>query len=306
VSDKSAAVLPITPRSRRVSSTSASTVPSIAPAEFGEHLLRGREQKHRSLEEIADTTKISMHQLRALERGDLHRLPGGIYRRAIVRQYAEAIGLNVEEAIRDLDRVSDQTDVDIQSHEAAPPPRADAGSSPFPAALWSSAAALVAVAVVAAVATLWYRAGTADPAVPAPVPAATAMTPETEAPAVALVAATDPVPSSSGNVALATEPPVSQTPTTAATAVETNSPAAPDATEGELRITSEPAGALVTVNGVGWGPTPVTIQYMPFGKKLIRASKPGYVSAQRVFDFAPDRRGRSVRIQLIPESSDVR
>jgi len=302
VSDKSAAVLP-TPRSRFVSQKAGSTASRIAPAEFGEHLLRGREQKQCSVEEIADITKISIHQLRALERGDLQRLPGGIYRRAIVRQYAEAVGLNVDETIRELEGVSTEIDVDTQRPEAVGHTRSDARSSPFTTALWSSVAALVALGVLAAVATSWYRADPAASAAPAAT-AASAPTPEAEAPAIAPVAATDAVPANSGNAELATGSPVSQTPTATATPVETGSVAVADATEGELRITSEPAGALVTVNGVGWGETPVTIRYMPFGQKLIRATKPGYVSAQRVFDFAPDRRVRSVRIQLSRESPE--
>jgi hypothetical protein len=108
-----------------------------------------------------------------------------------------------------------------------------------------------------------------------------------------------------GDIDLATEPAVSPTPAPTATPTEPGS-VADNATEGELRITSEPAGALVTVNGVGWGATPVTIRYMPFGTKLIRATKPGYISAQRGFDFTPNRRVQSVRIQLSPESLEAR
>jgi len=296
VSNKSAAVLPITPRSRLASQKTGTTAPCITPAEFGERFRRGREQRQRSLEEIADATKISIHQLRALERGDLDRLPAGIYRRAIVRQYAVAVGLNVEETIRDLAGVSTGVDVDVQRVEVIAHPRGDAGSSPFAAAWWSSAAAVVILAVAAAIATAWYRAGTTTPAAPSPVIAASAPTPEAEAPAIALVTATE-----------AVEPAVSppQTPTPAQTDT-TGSVAAADSTEGELQITSEPSGALVTVNGVGWGPTPVTIRYMPFGKKLIRATKPGYVSVQRGLDFASDRRVQSVRIQLSPESPEAR
>lgn len=298
MSDKTAAVLPVPPRTRLASQQTGSTAPRIAPAEFGEHLLRGREQNKRSLQEIADATKISIHQLRALERGDLERLPAGIYRRAIVRQYAEAVGLNVETTMRELEGVATEVDVDNQRLEEFARPRREAGTSSFTTALWSRAAALVALGAIAAVAAVWYRVGTAAPATPAPVTAATAPLPEAEAPAVALVAATEAV---RANGAEIDAPAVAQalTPTPAAT--ETAGSAADDATEGELRITSEPEGALVTVNGVGWGATPVTIRYLPFGKKLIRLTKPGYVGAQRGFDFAPDRRVRSVRIQLSPQ-----
>jgi cytoskeletal protein RodZ len=297
VLDKSAAVVPITPRSPLGSQKAGSTAPRIAPAEFGERLLRGREQKKRSLEEIANTTKIAIRQLRSLERGDLQRLPAGIYRRAIVRQYAQAVGLNVEEALGHLASVETETDVDVQTLEAPNHSSGDASSSSFASAWWSSAAALVVLGAVAAVSTSWYRAG---PAADAPVTVASVPTPEADAPPVALVAATETVRANARDIELAAEPVVVQKETEAGGVAEA------DATEGELRITSEPAGALVTVNGIGWGPTPVTIRYMPFGKKLIRVTKPGYVSAQRGFDFGPDRRVRSVRIQLSPESPDIR
>ena len=300
MSDKSAAVLPITPRSPLGSQKAVSPAPPIDPAEFGERLRRGREQKNRRIEEIADTTKIAIYQLRSLERGDLHRLPGGIYRRAIVRQYADAVGLNVEDTLRDLASSGGEADGRDQAVEAIAVPRGDAGSSSFSMALSSSAAALVVLGAVAAIATAWYRGGAPARAADVPVTAASATTRETDASTIERVAATEGVRTNAGNVEHATDAaPLRNEP-------QTDNVAEVNATEGELRITSEPAGALITVNGIGWGVTPVTIPYMPFGKKVIRATKPGYLTAQRGFDFVPDRRVRSVRIQLSPESPEPR
>src|SRR5262245_36410936 len=152
----------------------------MPPADFGERLLRGRELKKRSLEDIAAATKIGIRQLRALERGDLHRLPAGFYRRAIVRQYAKAVGLDEQEALRDLANVGREDDSDTQSLEPVS----------FPTARWSGAAALVFLGAVAVVATAWYRAGTTTPAADAPVTTASAHAPEADAPAIALVAET--------------------------------------------------------------------------------------------------------------------
>lgn len=289
MTDKSAGVLPATPRNHTASEKSGSTGPRIAPAEFGERLRRGREQKNRSLQEIADITKIAIHQLRSLERGDLHRLPGGLYRRAIVRQYAAAVGLSVEDALGDLESVGREVDRDVQPVAA---PRADARSSPLSTALWSSATPLLVVGAVAALAAVWYQAGMMVPPADVPVTAASAP-PEADVPPIALVTGTEGVRATAGDIDLATKSAVLQ--------AEPETIDVADATEGELRITSEPSGAQITVNGVGWGVTPVTIPYMPFGKKVIRATKPGYLSAQRAFDFVSDRRGRSVRIQLSPE-----
>jgi cytoskeletal protein RodZ len=44
-----------------------------------------------SLEQIAQSTKISMLCLRAIEGGDFKKLPGGIYDTNYLRQYAKAI-----------------------------------------------------------------------------------------------------------------------------------------------------------------------------------------------------------------------
>ncbi len=55
-----------------------------------------RQRKGVSLREIADSTKISIRFLQAIEEGDFGQLPGGIYDTSYLRQYARAIG--VEEA----------------------------------------------------------------------------------------------------------------------------------------------------------------------------------------------------------------
>jgi len=44
-----------------------------------------------SLEQIADSTKISIRSLQAIERGEFRKLPGGIYSTSYIRQYARAI-----------------------------------------------------------------------------------------------------------------------------------------------------------------------------------------------------------------------
>src|ERR1044071_9023249 len=44
-----------------------------------------------SLEQIAESTKISVRSLEAIERGDFRKLPGGIYNTSYIRQYARAI-----------------------------------------------------------------------------------------------------------------------------------------------------------------------------------------------------------------------
>jgi hypothetical protein len=74
--------------------------------------------------------------------------------------------------------------------------------------------------------------------------------------------------------------------------------ASPLSRVGELVITSNPSGARVTVNGVGWGWTPVTIRHLPPGEKRIRLSKDGYATAERAIQLTPDRPVQSVQIGL--------
>jgi cytoskeleton protein RodZ len=44
-----------------------------------------------SLAQIAESTKISLRSLEAIERGEFNKLPGGIYNTSYIRQYARAI-----------------------------------------------------------------------------------------------------------------------------------------------------------------------------------------------------------------------
>jgi cytoskeleton protein RodZ len=69
---------------------------------FGETLKTQRELRGVSLREMADSTKISVRFLRALEEDRPDVLPGGIYPRAFVKQYALFIGLDPERTVADF------------------------------------------------------------------------------------------------------------------------------------------------------------------------------------------------------------
>jgi cytoskeleton protein RodZ len=70
--------------------------------DFGRKLRDARERRGVPLRQIANTTKISVSVLEALERNDISRLPGGIFSRAFVRSYAVEIGLDPEETIQEF------------------------------------------------------------------------------------------------------------------------------------------------------------------------------------------------------------
>ena len=72
------------------------------PDSLGARLRYERERRQISLPSIAERTKIGLGLLQALERDDVSRWPGGIFRKSFVRSYAEAIGLNADEIVREF------------------------------------------------------------------------------------------------------------------------------------------------------------------------------------------------------------
>jgi transcriptional regulator with XRE-family HTH domain len=79
--------------------------------EFGPRLRRERERRKISLESISANTKVSISLFEALERDDVSRWPCGIFRRSFVRSYAEAIGLDADDIVREfVERFPDPAD----------------------------------------------------------------------------------------------------------------------------------------------------------------------------------------------------
>src|SRR5262245_40314855 len=68
-------------------------------ASFGDNLRRERELRGITLREISEATKISFRFLQALEQDRIDVLPGGLFPRAFVRQYARHLGLDAEKLV---------------------------------------------------------------------------------------------------------------------------------------------------------------------------------------------------------------
>jgi len=66
-----------------------------------------------------------------------------------------------------------------------------------------------------------------------------------------------------------------------------------------LVISTTPEGASVTVDGIRWGTTPVTIRHLAEGHKRIRVTSDGYAAVERLFDVQSDRLN-IVALQLEP------
>lgn len=85
---------------------------NTATQDFGRRLRVQRERLGIPLEAIAASTKIARSLLADLERGDLSKWPGGIYRRAFFREYAVMIGLPADARLAEF--------LDLFPDEAAP------------------------------------------------------------------------------------------------------------------------------------------------------------------------------------------
>src|SRR5271170_7944952 len=60
---------------------------------FCDELRWERERRQVSIETICEETKVSSRHLHALEAGEYDELPGGVFRKGIVRSYLAALGL---------------------------------------------------------------------------------------------------------------------------------------------------------------------------------------------------------------------
>jgi cytoskeletal protein RodZ len=239
-----------------------------------ERLRQARERRGLTLEQLADETRIPLDRLAAFEREGL-RPDSGFYHRAWIRAYAHALGLDDRGFVAALE----------QDLAAAAPSAAEERSRQVRE--WPSLAALCSVVAAAfIVAALLFNREPRPESVPA----------RSVSDAVAAVHEERPAP-----------PPV---PASLAT-VGTDEPAIapplpvvePTSTVTQLVITSKPDGARVTVDGIGWGPTPVTIRHLTEGVKRIRVTHDGYAGSERLIEVRPERVNRiSVQLRSLPRS----
>ena len=235
------------------------------PNSLGEMLRRARELRGLTLERIARETKIPQRHLEAFERDNLTAVPSGFYQRAELRTYAQAVGLDQRLALAELESALAPVDT-REPRETRANRGGQASMSPLP----YIAAAVAGIAVIAA---LFGRASVEpapqlEPRVETPAATDSAPTPRTVPPEIA---------------ASSVAPRVAADPAQAAVPVPARSVTA-------LVVTTQPEGARVTVNGIGWGASPATIQYLEPGQKRIRVSKEGYVAVERVLQVDEGRR----------------
>jgi transcriptional regulator with XRE-family HTH domain len=132
---------------------------------LGVYLRAERERRGLTLRAISESTKVSVPLLEGLEGDDISRWPGGIFRRAFVRSYAEAVGLDADAVFRRFEQqhklVNPETqptengiatpDAQVLSQIGAPRSHASRNGTAFPLrARYLGTAADLTVAVVLA------------------------------------------------------------------------------------------------------------------------------------------------------------
>src|SRR5262245_48097036 len=69
---------------------------------IGEKLRRQRMHLGLNIAQVSKDTKIGTRLLEAIEAEDFEKLPGGVFRKSFVRQYARALGIEEEEIAGEL------------------------------------------------------------------------------------------------------------------------------------------------------------------------------------------------------------
>ena len=252
--------------------------PAESRTGFGEWLRRAREARGLTLADITRETKIPLRNLEALEHGNLGFVPA-FYERAEVRAIARAVGVDEGLAIGRLDSAITP---------AVPEPKPRVPASTHLIGLQGMVGALALALLVWAVANPGrsWPGGAAEP-----VPTRAETSPVVTSGREPLVRASEPWSAAIPDAAPAAATPVAipvaaqvEKPlaTPVAPADATTAVAAPSGTVTQLVVKTEPAGARVTVNGIGWGVSPVTIRHLPPGTKHIRITKEGFASTERV------------------------
>jgi len=96
----------------------------LSMASLGQELKRERELRGISLKEIADSTRISLKFLQALEEDRLEIIPGQFFVRAILRSYAKSVGLDENQWLNKYQEILlfEEYELDKHPHKGLNPP----------------------------------------------------------------------------------------------------------------------------------------------------------------------------------------
>ena len=236
---------------------------------LAELLRSARERRGLTLDRLADETKIPRVRLAMFEREGF-RPNGGFYQRAQIRACARALSLDERMVLAEL---SLDSTPDAPFAATASPKRRTRGSRGFTVRMTTGC--VVVIAIVGATRLARKSEPVLRPA-------------ESRAELTSSNGIQPTVNRADDTTSLEIVESASRA--TVGTTQTGERPAVPAVSEGtELVITSQPEGARVTVDGVGWGATPLTIRHLPEGAKRVRLTRDGYAASERVVPVHADR-----------------
>ncbi|AZR72437.1 hypothetical protein BBF96_02930 [Anoxybacter fermentans] len=90
--------------------------------EIGQKLREAREEKGLSLKDISEKTRIRTIYLKAIEEGNFDKIPGIIYAKGFIKAYAQVVGLDPIELLKELqiqEDAPDLSEVTIMRHDSS-------------------------------------------------------------------------------------------------------------------------------------------------------------------------------------------
>ncbi len=140
----------------------ASYAPLDSLAAVGARLAQLREAKGWSVDDVSARLKVSPNKMRALEAGDISKLPGTTFALGVIRSYAKMLGTDPEPFAQALRRVKGEPEPDLSmpASTGADLPRGrvsvSLGGTPKHRSWWWGVAAGVIVVIALA---MWHQGG---------------------------------------------------------------------------------------------------------------------------------------------------
>ena len=254
--------------------------------DFGTYLKTARQERRIGLDAVVAATKIKHRLLMDLEANDVSRWPTQtVYRHGFIRAYAKAIGLSPDDLVRRFD-----AEFSVEQPNAALPATVrearEATPSSFKLNRRTAVAAIAGGLVLGVALSVIDRPRRNDvQAVRGSPRASNIRLQPDEKPAKS--AASEP----------AVVPPAVPAPATNSDAAFPKDAVRPDI-EGEIQIVSTPPEAWVTVNDIGYGSTPLRVQFLPLRSYVVRLIHPGYGIGETHVTLTPEQPKRTVTVAL--------
>jgi transcriptional regulator with XRE-family HTH domain len=259
--------------------------------DFGSYVRNAREARQLTFDAIAAETKIKRELWSDLEANDLKRWPKEeIYRRGFLRSYADAVGLPADEVLaqfaRQFAEPPEMTGIEPRRGHARAFDRTLRRPA-FPQWRQFSTHVVLPLGLLLGVAALAFQDRKAPEATHEGQPAAVRSVAQvqrsrSELPAVDVARAVASPPVIPAAPGVATDP----------------KPIPATEVEGTLIVVSDPPEAFITVNGIGRGKTPVTVEFLAFGSYEIRVVRPGYQVSQERLTLDSQNPRKTIKVNL--------